>query len=572
MARRFLALVSAAAALSAAGCGSDLPPEECVLEETCDEGDCVPAPEGGPAPAIISPVAGRLDVIPATLEVVAGDPPAGIHLETEAEIHRFAGGEPLLRVWRATLERPDPESPESAAPTRFVLEDGEFEGTTQETGLLEWEDYSVRVRYRTLATEADCSAWTAWSEHRVFRIDDGSSYVFDDSQILDVALEISPESMEAIDAEARPPGCVPHSRSYYPGNAIVDGERFDGAGMRVKGGCGSARNLNEKAAFKVHLSYDNPDVAGCPETRRTRGLQRLTLNNMVQDRSFTHERLGYHYYKLMGIPTPRVAHARLSVNDEPWGLYLNVETIDRRMLSRWFESKQGALFEGTYFCDLIPDNVPPEDNPDTTCLGRKFKPDECSSDLEPGADPRDYSTIRELTDVIAALPDGGFYPAIEEIFEYDRFLSMWAAEAVMSHWDNHAFNIINNYRVYHDPVTDRWTVLPTGIDQTFGTQGGNLVVNVDPFAVSAVLATRCLAEPACEEAFVDRLRQALEVFETAGLVEMAMEIDAQIAGEVTADPRKPGSVEDYQTSHQAILDFIERRPGEIRAHIQARGF
>jgi hypothetical protein len=142
----------------------------------------------------------------------------------------------------------------------------------------------------------------------------------------------------------------------------------------------------------------------------------------------------------------------------------------------------------------------------------------------------------------------------------------------MSHWDNHAFNIINNYRVYHDPVTDRWTVLPTGIDQTFGTQGGNLVVNVDPFAVSAVLATRCLAEPACEEAFVDRLRQALEVFETAGLVEMAMEIDAQIAGEVTADPRKPGSVEDYQTSHQAILDFIERRPGEIRAHIQARGF
>lgn len=545
---RRLGILCAAASLAAAACGGQSA-EECVSE----------LESAAPAPTIDAPAPGRLDIDPESLAVAASAAPEGFHLETEAEIWRLAGGEPVLRVWRARLERPDPET---APPTSFGLADGELEGLSQETGLIPWEDYSVRVRYRVLAAEASCSEWTAWSEHRRFRIDDGSTYLFDDSQILDIALEIPPDSFEAIDAEARPPGCVPYSRSYYPGNAIVDGTRFDGAGLRVKGGCGSARNLDEKAAFKVNLSFDDPAVPGCPESRRIHGRKRLTLNNMVQDRSFTHERVGYHFYKLLGVPTPRVAHVRLEVNGEPWGLYLNVESIDRRMLSRWFESNDGMLYEGTYFCDLLPENVPPDGN----CIQGKFDYDECSSP-DPGEDPRDYSVIREMTAEIAAIEDGEFYPAITEIMEWDAFLSLWAADSIMAHWDGYEFDIINNYRVYHHPITDKWTIVPTGIDQTFTRQR-----EVDPFSPQAILATRCLAEPDCEETFVERLREALAVFESAGLEQMVADIDAQIAAEVEADPRKPGSVADYENGQAAMLDFIAERPAEIRAYIQARGF
>ena len=44
----------------------------------------------------------------------------------------------------------------------------------------------------------------------------------------------------------------------------------------------------------------------------------------------------------------RIAYARLTVNGTYYGLYNNIETIDRRFLTRHFSSNRGALYEGTY--------------------------------------------------------------------------------------------------------------------------------------------------------------------------------------------------------------------------------
>src|SRR5690606_31739845 len=107
---------------------------------------------------------------------------------------------------------------------------------------------------------------------------------------------------------------------------------------------------------------------------------------------------------------------------------------------------------------------------------------------DPGADPMDYELLRQLTEQIAALPPGGFYPEVEALFDFDKLLSSWALESLISHWDNYTFVIQNNYRVYHDPTTGRWTLISTGIDQTFeGDQ--------DPWSVQGVLAIKCLQEP-----------------------------------------------------------------------------
>jgi hypothetical protein len=548
-------MVTAVAVALAAGCGQS--PEECIVDEARAE---TPQPA---APAIRAPTAGRLDIDPATVVFEITPPPAEVrHLESEAEIWRTGGGELLLLAWSVRLE-PDLETGEIAA--SFSLADGELQGISSETGLLDWEDYAVVVRHRILGEGEGCSRWTEWSEPRVFRTDDGSTYLFDDGQILDVELTIGPESFDAINAEARPPGCVPYQRDYYSVDATVDGETFSGAGGRVKGGCGSARTLDQKAAFKVNLSWDDPSIAGCPETRRVHGVKRLTLNNQVQDRSFVHERIGYHFYKLMGVATPRVANVRLGVNGEPWGFYLNVESIDRRMLSRWFESNGGMLYEGTYFCDLVPPNVPESEDDDSMCLSRKFSDDVCDGNPDPGDDPKTYSPLRDFVTAIDAIPDGAFFDSMPQLIDRQAFLSLWAADAIMGHWDGYAYDIINNYRVYHHPVTDLWTIIPTGIDQTFDR-------DVDPFAVSGILASRCLAEPACEQAFVDRLREGLAAFESADLTAMVEAIDAQITEEVAADPRKEGSVADYDNARAATVDFIARRPDEIRAYIAARGF
>jgi hypothetical protein len=53
---------------------------------------------------------------------------------------------------------------------------------------------------------------------------------------------------------------------------------------------------------------------------------------------------------------------------------------------------------------------------------------------------------------------------------------------------------------------------------------------------------------------------------------MVTAIDAQIAADVAADPRKPGSDSGYNNARDATVNFVGRRADEIRARISARGF
>jgi hypothetical protein len=546
-----------AALLGAAGCtgaitggGEPGGPEDC------------PATNSAPdAPTVTSPEAGRVDIVGDELTVVASpfvDPDGDPHLETQWEIWQVAGGSPVQRVWTASSDDP-------LRLTQVALADGVFEVGA---GLAQDKTYEVQVRYRS---GDGCPSWSAWSQPRRFGTDDGSSYFFAEERIADVYLDVPQSSLDAINAQARPPGCVPYERQSYPAAMTYEGQLFDGVGLKTKGGCGSSRDLSGKPSWKINLEWDDPAVAGCPVTRRLHGVKRITLNNEVQDGSFVHEHLAYHLYRLMGVAVPRTSNARVHVNGEYWGLYLNLETVDRRMLGRWFESNDGMMYEGTYSCDVIRSSVPATDDHDndvSQCMGREFKPDACSTP-DPGADPQDFSRIRQLVAQLEALPPGGYYPEIEEIFDFDALLSMWAVDAVINHWDGFVYQIMNNYRIYHDPSVGKWSVIPSGVDQTFQL---NAPRTVAPFSPSNIVARRCLEEADCRAAFAARLEQVLTVFESADLPSRARAIRDRIAADVQADPRKEVSYNGFLDRVEQTIQFIENRPAVIRADLAANGF
>jgi spore coat protein CotH len=381
--------------------------------------------------------------------------------------------------------------------------------------------------------------------------------------VRDVEVTLPPASYAAIDAEAEPPGCVPYERNYYGGDVTFHGVTYPGVGVKVKGGCGSARQLDEKAGFKIAFDWDDPAVPGCAADRRIGGLAGLTLNNMVQDKSLTHERLAYPLFRRMGVPAPRVAPVRVLVNGALFGHYLNVETVDRRFLARHFGSNQGMLYEGTYWCQLEAGNVHDDDS---GCLTREFHPDACDGTPAPDADPQDYTPLRSLIARLDALPVGGFYPAVTEILDFDHYLSMWAVEALLSHWDGYSYRIVNNYRLYHDPAVDRWTIIPSGLDQTF--QAGT----VDAWNPTGRIATRCLAEAPCRAAFAARLREALAVFEDMQLEAQRQRIVAQLMPLLAAAPGREFDPSAFATKNAETTQYIADRPGEIRAGLAANGF
>ena len=478
----------------------------------------------GAGPQIISPT-GRI-VIPRDLKITTEKGPND-HLSSELEVWRVSKGQLVLKVWQARLD--------SGNLTTATLDDGNFEVGVD--SLDPWTRYAIRARHGTVR------GFTEWGPELMIRTDDGSEEVFNPAIIGEVWLEIPKSSWMPIDDEAQA-GCGPHPRSYYPGEVKIGATDFPGSGVRVKGGCGSSRPLDKKAAFKANMSWDDPAVDGCPETRRYKGLKKITINNQVEDASYTHERIGYDFLQKLGIPVPRATPVSVYVNKQLWGLYLQLETIDRRFLSRHFDSNDGMLYEADYGCDIGEES----------CFEEKFDTDAC--DDPPEGDPTDMTPLLGLHARLARISSDDFYPAIDQIIDFDAYLTTWAAAAIMGYWDGYP-NDPNNFRIYHDPSDDRWTLIPTGIDQLFEE-------DVDPFKPVGMLSIRCLAEEDCKAAFRSKLAELIGVFERSNYPAMARAIEKQIRAEVEADPRKEVSVDEWHAAVNNTVLYMQRRPGELR--------
>ena len=65
----------------------------------------------------------------------------------------------------------------------------------------------------------------------------------------------------------------------------------------------------------------------------------------VVDPSHIRELVSMHLYRLMNIPSQRVAPSILYINDDYKGVYLNVEQIDDEFIDKRYGSEEGFLYK-----------------------------------------------------------------------------------------------------------------------------------------------------------------------------------------------------------------------------------
>lgn len=516
---------------------------------TLPDGSCGangPAPE---APRMITPVAGSFDTSAEQFQLAATSfttPNGQSRLVREFEIWLVSPeGTLTARSWSGL-----------ASDDAMVASQGSFEVGT---ALTPWTDYAARAR--DIASGA-CPSVGSWSEPVLFRTDDGSAALFAGELLPTIRLTISEASIAALNAQAYPPGCVAFGRDYQPADAEIEGEAFVGVGVHIKGGCGSSRSLNEKPSLKISLQWDDPTAPGCPASRRWRGQKTLTLNNMVQDATQIHEVVGYEFIRSLGVPSPRATHALVEINGSPYGVYTLVETIDRRFLERTFGSDRGMLYEGAYWCDLISSNLPADES-DTTCMRREFKPDACDADPEVSdetSDETSYAPLRELIATLDAASSEQQLATIETHFDWDGYLRDWAAMTALAHWDAYHFHIINNYRIYHDVSNQKWSMIQTGIDQTFAGF-------VDPQGSSARLPAACLRNTICRARYFSALLATADAMESFHLSTRTQAVFDRISDAVFADPKKSIGNLEISQNIAAMRTWIEAQPNILRAYV-----
>ena len=170
--------------------------------------------------------------------------------------------------------------------------------------------------------------------------------------------------------------------------------------MRLKGRWGSGYGLDGKAAFKIKF----------PNSRqRVGGMEKLTLNNMVQDGSYITETISYELFRGMGVPAPRTGYAVVTLNGLDYGLHLNVETPDDRMFSRWFPNEDTKhLYEGSYGC----------------CYNWQDPYSDEHFDVDEG-DRADRSDLAALLNTLS-LEGLAWRQAVEKIADLRALTAMWA--------------------------------------------------------------------------------------------------------------------------------------------------
>ena len=120
------------------------------------------------------------------------------------------------------------------------------------------------------------------------------------------------------------------AEEYVDCNIIIDGERMNHVAIRVKGNTSlsSVATLGStRYSFKVEFDHF---VSGMTY----HGLDKLSLNNLIQDATMMKDYLAYTLMNRMDVPSSLCSYVQMNVNGEPWGLYLAVEGVEEAFLSR----------------------------------------------------------------------------------------------------------------------------------------------------------------------------------------------------------------------------------------------
>jgi len=223
---------------------------------------------------------------------------------------------------------------------------------------------------------------------------------------------------------------------YVPVTLTYDGRDYGPVGVHLKG-MQSWEPIDHKPSLHVNFDKFAPGAAFF-------GLKDLTLNNMHSDYSMMHERIAYWVARQAGVPASRANHALVTVNGQLYGLYANVETVKKHILSRMFGNDTGSLFSATdvdFEASFIPT-------------------------FELVAGPDDRTLLSGLASALTAANPDDAIAAAAGFADVDQFTRFWAMCAVVGQLDSFPYSVPgDDYFAYAHPHTARLVSLLGHLDE-----------------------------------------------------------------------------------------------------------
>lgn len=423
------------------------------------------------------------------------------------------------------------------------------------------------------------------------------SRIFDTSRVhtIDIVMDGWEDFIETCENE-----------EYADCTVIVDGEAFKNIAIRAKGNT-SLRNVSQMNSdrYSFKIEFDHFD-----STRTYYGLDKLCLNNIIQDNTYMKDYLVYRLMAEQGAAAPLCSYAYITVNGEDFGLYLAVEGVEESFLQRNFGSDYGNLYKPDSSDmgggrgngkDFDMENImPSEDNMSnftdrtnfTTANRSQMKQQFGGKGGGMGSDdvklkyvdddPESYPNIFDSakTDIddadkarlISSLKSLSENENIEQTVDIQEVIDYFAVHNFVCNGDSYTGSIIHNYYLYEkDGVL---SMIPWDYNLAFGSfQSGNTSQQVNFPIDSPVLSGDTSDRPMVSwiyeseeytELYHESLARLVENTDFAAIIETTA---ALIDEYVEKDPTKFCTYEEFQKGVTAISEFCRLRSESVKGQL-----
>ncbi len=131
------------------------------------------------------------------------------------------------------------------------------------------------------------------------------------------------------------------AEEYINCDVVIDGKTITNVAIRPKGNSSLSTVASsdfDRYSFKIEFDHYN-------DANTYYGLDKLSLNNIIQDNTYLKDFLSYDMMRFVGADTPLCSFVYITVNSEDWGLYLAVEGVEESFAQRNYGSDYGLIYK-----------------------------------------------------------------------------------------------------------------------------------------------------------------------------------------------------------------------------------
>jgi len=408
-------------------------------------------------------------------------------------------------------------------------------------------------------------------------------------------------------------------KEYISADLVINGKSFNTVGIRTKGNSSLSQvvGMDDSDRYSINFKFSY-----YVEGQTCYGLDTFCINNLLGDNTYMKDYLSYDIMKYIGVETPLMNYASVTVNGEDFGFYLALERYEKSFLDRVYDTSGGQLYSvkttmgqgeavdrktGQDDADSGANRQPgaggqrPQGNQET------LENDDAGSQSEQLDNPNggmggfpmggiggrgggdlvyvddnisSYGSIfnnaqsqknsdKDKQRVITAIKNLNEGTNLEQYFDVDEILRYLAAHTVVVNLDSYTSGMAQNYYIYERD--GKITVLPWDYGLAFGGFQSDSASDVVNFPidtpVSGVsmedrpLINKLLEVPEYKDKYHEYLRQIVDGYFVSGVfAETVMALDTKINNYVKNDVSAFATYEEYEASLPVFIEL-----GTLRA-------